>query len=612
MIVINSLRQLMRTPVKTLTFFILLILAVTFFMLGFQLWAGARDNIERIDKAYTTIGTVEQKGTIQRTDRMWDAQTKSYTYFTVAAYDGMIPESVLDFEGADYIVKPEKRPCYGAYMPGFVMSTQPLWEAAYDNYILIAELQPREDCETGDPVCMNVKKVLCGDLKDYVKEVWFCDHWNDTPVKLYADKTYIMSLQQDYHPDFENGYLLFMPSSGVSTSQRDKNGEHITDPVTDWDSNEDDWDVVTEGFYDTPRGKAWQNVISSIEWRKFTIPVMPTQGTKLLMPFFDGDAWILEGRDISKEEYENGDKVCLVQKDFAAGNNLTVDCSLQLPLYIADYRTPMKYFLGGSLLNAKGEIYPVFEDSTYKIVGIYDTLTTSFNEINDYDIAENTVVIPSASVKNSDENNIAGMGPMMGYTTSFQIKNGHIGEFMAAWEKQGISTLEINFFDKGYTKIKAGLDAMMSTASILLVSGGVITLLILVLFCHLFITKQRKRTAIERSLGMTKKQCIASLLTGILVIVIPACLIGSAVSFWLTGYAAEKMTAAHTEQAYDTTFSDWVNGNTEEAFTVSMDNSPGNAWAGTAVIPVALAIALWNIRSNLKREPLKLLGEKER
>ena len=612
MVIKNSLRQLMRTPIKTLAFLVLLILAVTFFMLGFQLWSGARDNIDRIDKAYMTIGTVEQRGTSVRTGRRWDAYTKSYTYYQGPVYDGMIPVSVLDFKDAEYVTKPEKRPCYGAYMPGFVMSTDPQWESAFDTWYMIAELQPREDCVTGEPICMKVNKVLSGDWKDYIDEIWFCDHHNDKPVKFYADKTYIMSLVQDYHPDFEEGYLL-MPDSSVYTTQRDKNGDPVTDPVTAWDSYDDNWDEVTEGFYDTPRGMAWLNLIGSVQWSKYTVPVVPTRCTKLLMPFYNGDAWIIEGRDISPEEYDKGEKVCLVEQNFAANNHLSVGGGLQLPLYVADYRWPPHHIIGGSILNAKGEIYPVFEDSTYTIVGIYQTLKDETSEISEYDIARNEVVIPAASVKNSDENNIAAMGPMMGYSTSFEIPNGSIDEFMSAWKKQDIDTLDINFYDKGYTKIKAGLDDMMNTASVLLVAGTVITLLILILFCHLFITKQRKRTAIERSLGMSKGRCIASLLTGILVIVIPACLIGSAISYGLTGFAAEKMTAAHTEQAYDTTFSDWVNADTEtEAYTVSMENSLNNAFVGLWVIPAAFVIALVNIRGNLKSEPLKLLGEKER
>ena len=613
MVIKNSLRQLGRTPVKTLAFLILLSLAVTFSMLGFQLWAGARDNIDRIDKAYMTIGTVEQMGNSVYTDRTWDAEAKSYTYRSYQGYGGIIPESVLDFEGAGYILKPEKRPVYSAYLEGFVMSSEPNWELYFDNWFLIAELQPREDCVTDKPVCMDIKSVLCGDLDDFVEEVWFCDHWNDTPTQLYADKTYIMSLQQDYHPDFEEGYMLFMPSPGIDTTQRDSSGELVKDPVTWWEYHKDNWDEVTEGYYDTPRGKAWLNLVESVKWRKYTVPVIPTQGTKLLMPFYNGDATIIEGRDISREEYSKGEKVCLVPKEFADNNQLAVGGSLRLPLYIADYYSPIQYFNGGSLLNAKGEIYPVFEDSTYTIVGVYQPLIKSITELSDYDLAENTIIIPSASVKNNDENNIVGLGTMKGYSTSFEIPNGTIDEFSAAWEKQGISSLDIKFFDKGYTKIKAGLDDMMNTASVLLVAGTVITLLILILFCHLFIAKQRKRTAIERSLGMSKGRCIASLLTGILVIVIPACVIGSAISYYLTGYAAEQVTTAHNEQAYDTMYSDWVSADAEEeAYTVSMENSLSNAWVGLWVIPAALMIALVNIRGNLKSEPLRLLGEKER
>ena len=613
MVMKNSLRQLMRTPVKTLAFLVLLSLAVTFFMLGLQLWMGARDNIERIDKAYMTIGTVEQKASSVHTEKVWMPWTKSYTGYAYPSYDGMIPDSVLNFEGADYIVKPEKRPCYGAHMPGFVMSSKPDWDVLHDKDFCIAEVQPLEDCVTDQPVRMKLKRVLCGGVKEYIDEIWLDGGWFETPFQLYADKTYIMFLSDAC--DLEDRYL-YGPGGGLVSSQRDKNGKRITDPMTTQNEWGNSWDEVTEGFYDTPRGQAWLNLIDGVEWNKYTVPVIPTQKTKLLMPFYEGDAWIINGRDISQEEYENGEKVCLLEKDFAANNHLSVGGSLQLPLYIADYQTPPWYVVvcNWDCINAKGEMYPVFEDSAYKIVGTYQTMKTSEFEVSDYAMPKNTVVIPSASVKNSDENNIVGMGPMKGYTTSFEIPNGHIDEFMAAWEKQGIDTLEINFYDRGYTKIKAGLDDMMNTAGVLLTAGGVITLLILILFCHLFITKQRKRTAIERSLGMSKKGCIASLLTGILVIVIPACVIGSALSFWLTGYAAERMTAAHNAQAYDTMYSDWVNGENPEAeeFAGGMEGSLNNAWVGLWVIPAALGIAFVNIRGNLKSEPLRLLGEKER
>ena len=616
MVVSNSLKQLKRTPVKTVFFLVLLVLTVAFFMLGFNLWVIAGKNIDKIENTFTTIGTVQQKATGVERGEMWDADKKSYTYFSYSTYDRIIPPSVLDFEGANYILNPEKRPYYVAFSPDYVVDENPYSDWILDFRTLIAEVQPLEDCQTDHPVRVKVKKVLSGRL-DYRDEILFSNHYDPHPYPLHASKTYIMMLK-DWSDPLTNEYK-YIPAGYPSSTQYTKEGTRIEDIM----QTEVPWDEVTENFYETPIGKRWLALIESYGIMKHNIPVIPTQDTNLLMTFYDGDTWISEGRDFSSEEHESGEKVCLISKYFAENNKLNVGDSLRLPLLCADYYyssgQTYRYdaYCGwpyGSLINANGEIYPVFEDSDYKIVGIYEAVKGASSS-PDYMLGKNAVVIPSASVKNSDENNILDFGPMMGYTTSFQIPNGTSDEYLAAWAKQGIPELEINFYDKGYSKIKAGLDAMAATAVILLIAGAVTTLLVLILFCHLFITKQRKRTAIERSLGMTKKQCTASLLTGILVIVIPACIIGSVVSGALSGYAFEQINASQSQDAFDTMFSDWVNSADAELVTdVALDTQVGMeyAYAGALFIPVALLIALLNIRSNLKSEPLKLLGEKER
>jgi hypothetical protein len=264
-------------------------------------------------------------------------------------------------------------------------------------------------------------------------------------------------------------------------------------------------------------------------------------------------------------------------------------------------------------LNAKGESYSAFEDNVYKIVGIYDTHISDMG--SEYEMGNNAVVIPYASVKNSDENNIVAIGPMMGYTTSFQIPNGQIDQYMAKWEALGIKDLDINFYDNGYSKIKAGLEAMRNTATILFIIGAVTTLFIVILFSHLFITKQRKRTAIERSLGMSKTLCAASLLVGMMLIVIASYAFGSAVSYVLTTLTVDQVNMVGSQEAFDTTYSDWVNSadaNTASVMSVSSEGTVDGVLMGAVFLPVALLIVLVNIRGNLKSEPLKMLSEKEK
>ncbi len=617
MVVVSGIKQLFRTPVKTLFFFVLLILTTAFFTLGFNLWALADSNMARIEGAFITIGTVEQKPESLEIDHRWDAEKKSYRNSSMPIYGKRIPLSVLDFVGADYILEPEKRPYYVAYDPDYIIVTDPLRQANFETTSIIVEFTPLEDCETSDPVVVRITKVLMGFPTMEGGRELICNHYEEKTYKLYAGKTYISSLWSNLGHEDSDYIVEYVPEWFIRSTQSTKDGKYIKDTL----ERLAPWDEVTENFYDTPRGRRWLELIEDKkESYLHTIPVIPTNGTKLLMPFFNGDARINEGRDITEEEYASGEKVCLVQRGFAQKNGLMVGGSLRLPLIYADYygmsasSPDGETGVYGGYLNAKGERYTPFEDSEYKIVGIYDTAPgDTFN--NTYALGGNSVIIPSSSVKNSDENNILYVGPMKGYNTSFRIPNGTIDKFMAAWKAQGVDGLDINFYDRGYTKIKAGLDSMKNMAVLLFTVGASTTLLCVVLFCHLFITKQRKRTAIERSLGLNKALCILSLLAGILVIIVPGSLLGGAGGNALTGYAMEQINTEKSVEEFDTTFSDWVNSadnDISEDITITAEGAAQSWLAGAAVIPAALLTALLMIRANLKQEPLRLLGEKER
>ncbi len=618
MVIVSGIKQLFRTPFKTLFFFVLLILTTAFFTLGFNLWSLADSNMARIESAFITIGTAEQKPESLEIHSRWDAEKKSYRNFSFPVYGERLPISVLDFAGAGYILEPEKRPYYAAYDPGYIIVTDPLREAGFETTCIIVEFQPLEDCETADPVEIRITKVLMGYPTMEGGRELICNHFEEKTYKLYADKTYISYFGSNLSHEGSDYFVEYIPGWAIGSTQCTKDGTRIRDTLEPLAP----WDEVTEGFYYTPRGRRWLELIDDIkESYRHTIPVVPTNGTKLLMPFFKGDARINEGRDITEEEFLSGEKVCLVQRRFAEKNRLYVGGSLRLPLIYASYYGSSSFDFGldgetggfGGYLNAKGERYTPFEDSEYEIVGIYDVAPA--DSFNRYALGGNAVIIPSRSVKNSDENNITYVGPMMGYNTSFRIPNGTIDKFMAAWKAQGIDGLEINFYDKGYSKIKAGLDSMKNMAVLLFTVGAATTLIAAMLFCHLFITKQRKRTAIERSLGLSKALCTLSLLAGILVITIPGSIIGSAGGSLLTDYAVEQINTQQSGEAFDTTFSDWVNSadnDMAENMSISAEGTPESWLAGASVIPLSLLIALLMVRGNLKEEPLRLLGEKER
>jgi len=151
---------------------------------------------------------------------------------------------------------------------------------------------------------------------------------------------------------------------------------------------------------------------------------------------------------------------------------------------------------------------------------------------------------------------------------------------------------------------------MKKTAVILFAVGLAATFLVIVLFCHLFISKQRKRTAIERSLGMDKRLCAVSLLAGLMLVVIAAYAIGSLAGYELTGYMVSQRTLGNDE-TYDLSFSNWkATADKNVNMSVSMEGIWRGAVVSASVIPVTILYALISIALNLRYEPLQLLGEK--
>ena len=99
---------------------------------------------------------------------------------------------------------------------------------------------------------------------------------------------------------------------------------------------------------------------------------------------------------------------------FAGRAGIAIGDKLHLALQYANHRRSAGNAFGSnsaavfSILNAKGEIYPVFEEDDYEIVGVYGGTSGLKDE---YGLGYNEILIPARSVKNSDADNILEGGP---------------------------------------------------------------------------------------------------------------------------------------------------------------------------------------------------------
>ena len=119
--------------------------------------------------------------------------------------------------------------------------------------------------------------------------------------------------------------------------------------------------------------------------------------------------------------------------------------TLTLPLYYADYSRAVgdavmlgvRSHVSVNLLNAEGEIYQIFNEQEYEIVGLY---TAEAKGSGRYSAGEYEVVIRRNVVpENCWEDNIAGAGGMKGADTSFQIPHGTEAELREKWDAPGIA-----------------------------------------------------------------------------------------------------------------------------------------------------------------------------
>ncbi len=605
----NSLRQLWRIPIKTALFFLLLTFSTMMVCIGGNLWSICAQNMERFEDIFSTIGTVEQMPEKIEQKKVWSAETKDYMYGNRKVYGESVPLSVLDFPDAGYLSGPEHRAFYNAYVPELKIIDD---TAGRSNYI-VAEASPVEDCIPDGPVKMEVKNVLFSYYPLNTQYFYYCDHNNEHPEKMFADQTYIMDLGESAPHNWQMDNTSpheYVPLQGPASSQAAADGTRLPtalpgNPV----------EVIGTDFYAAGYDQMWQALAREREMMFHTIPVTATENIGLMMPFYAGDAYVADGNEFTKEDYDNGNKVCLISWKFARRNQLSVGDKLPLSLRLANYAQSANvgWWGGYGPLNTAGENYFPFEESDYIIQGIYQ-LSPGASKDRSYRLQENEVIIPRASIKNSDANHIAVHGPMKGYTTSFQIPNGSIDRYLEEWAKQGIDNLEFHFYDKGYSYLESGLKNMKKMAYILLLAGIITALLIVIFFSNMFITRQKKRTAIERSLGAGRKQCIYSLLIGIVLIAGLGSIAGSAAGYFLTGKVAEGMgNIVH----YDTTYSNGLLGikTSQEGEDVSIDTTAVSmavtVLAGSGVLLLTIGISLAGIHRNLKNEPLILLSSKD-
>ena len=208
----NSLKQLLRTPMKTALFFLLMTAATALLVLGANLWAQTQAKIDAAEGLFVTLGTVEQLPDYEAPvktktlDSLWlGAEETESVYGTV--YD----ESVLDFPGAAYVHGPEKRTYYAALLPEEYTAPERQDTPPFNGSRCVIEFTPLESGRADRRQTVQVNRVLYGTYSG--DEMKLCDMLSENTVNLEAGKRYLayVTLSAESLQSFRAGDMFFVP-----------------------------------------------------------------------------------------------------------------------------------------------------------------------------------------------------------------------------------------------------------------------------------------------------------------------------------------------------------------------------------------------------------------
>lgn len=597
-----SIKQMLRSRLKTVLLLLLLTGSACLLAVGIDLWDMNHRTMKEFEEIFTTIGTVQQKKYDMGLRAVWDEVLGKNIYYQNYEYGDMIRDDRLIFDEAEYLIEPIQRPYFGADM-GYVPD-YPSFDGQMEEHYFTAEFVPLENYDGTKPVTLEIVKSYAEGYQAGDQISFF--HHED--IRLEAGKRYIASLTFYTDVNGDENYE-FCLGAGLYTTQYNRDGSERKAAHEEVLLSE-----ITDGFYESETGRCWLEQSKAVQKFQDILPVTPVEDTKLIMAFYEQRAYVTEGRDISPDEYRNGENVCLIPQYLAKQLGWKVGDKIRLPLFYASYEeTPALNFgingggFGFVLLNADGKCYDVFDDQAYEVVGIYDLAS---NPAGEYALSPIEVFIPYNAVKGSWNNNIVSIGPMKAGNTSFEIENGSIDEFLEPWNQQDFAKeLEVTFYDKGYSEFESSIQSRKIMSYIFLVSGFLLSLTILLFFCNLFITGQREKITIERIMGFSRKESVVSALTGLLLVTTGGIISGSAAGWILVKELVMQFKSTITYDAlYSITMVHSDGNNTYEMIS-------GNFSVIFITIGVLLAatvvISGFYMRRILKDEPLVMLGKIE-
>lgn len=637
-------KELVRTPMKTVLFLVLLALSTALLVLGVNLYVSCQAAREQVSLNYKTVGTIEQKAdSIQDIDE--ETAESIIRYFPwedpYAKYTVTLPEGLFDGLPTKYPV--ENRPTlittadiYSQFKPDEAARVETP-KRIYPVDVLT--FTPLEDIDSADENFMSRFESLRrygladfslsaqitainGEALDRPQQYTLYWPAGETElVTLKAGTEYISAAIPGYS-DGDGSIYSLTRASGTTAISKGGMEYEIAEHVAYENTPEFAQTQVAQWLDELSLSS--QN-LHDMEYN--TVITVPTQSLDLLDPFYQDKVTMRQGREITQEEFDTGAKVCMISEDFLYGgpdaanpdflNFVNVGDKLRLNWHGAVYGegpAQVSTRLDSISITQGTCTYEIAGTEEYEVVGLFASTMTGMDYENGglTNLGNYQIIVPSASFDFESIPIVSG-GPIKQGACSFELENGTGGAFLDALEKLEYSDLiQVSLSDQGYSAIAKGLDAISLLAMILLLAGGASALCLLLFFVYLQIARREREAAIQISLGAGRRRSAAFLLLSVLLVAVVGIAAGTVLGHQVTDQVSTQVYTQAKESGFSREYSDQFEASQDKEFVYDgRAQWPRSLGAGLSALGAGLVLSIAFTANSLRKEPLEQLTRKD-
>lgn len=173
----------------------------------------------------------------------------------------------------------------------------------------------------------------------------------------------------------------------------------------------------------------------------------------------------------------------------------------------------------------------------------------------------------------------------------FRLDNAQAAAWQTEVQKYLLPQMQLYVFDHGYADVVGALKTMEEGTDVILIASGISALIILLLFSYLYVAKQKLPVRIMLSLGAGRKKSMMYLIFGALILVLVAVILGAAAGHLASGrIISNAYLDAASGFKYDDRFSNAVVAGARTSFDMRLESSPTDAILSAGIILVSALV----------------------